>query len=84
MRSLVIIVVGVVVVWLLVSYLPLAWRRKAMWAFSLVWVLLCAWNLNIGLSHGYALGEELLMHAFLFGIPVVFGWWRVIRQTGEV
>ena len=31
-----------------------------MWVFSLAWLGVCAWNLSVGLSHGYALVEVLL------------------------
>ncbi|GEN24265.1 hypothetical protein HCU01_22140 [Halomonas cupida] len=80
MRSLLIIVIGLLVVRLM-RYLAPGGRYAAMWGFSLVWLLVCAWNLSVGLSHGYALGEELLVHAFLFAIPVGFGWWKVAGRT---
>lgn len=81
MRSLLIIVIGLLLVMGLMRWLAPARRRAAMWGFSLVWLLVCAWNLSVGLSHGYALGEELLVHAFLFVIPVGFGWWKVADRT---
>ncbi len=77
MRTLLIIALGVAAVLLLLRYCPVARRVPAMVGFSLVWLAVCAWNLSIGLSHGYGLGEELLVHAVLFGVPVALGWWRV-------
>jgi len=80
---LLIIAIGVVIVLLLLRFCPKSRQYLAMWIFSLAWMALCAWNLNIGLSQGYALGEELLVHAFLYGIPVGLGWWRVCRAISE-
>ncbi|QEM83271.1 MULTISPECIES: hypothetical protein [Halomonas] len=77
MRSLLIIAMGIILLALLLWRYTGAKRRSAMWIFSLVWLGVCGWNLNLGLSHGYALGEELLVHAFVYGIPVGLGWWRV-------
>lgn len=79
MRTLLIIALGVAAVLLLLRYCPLVRRVPAMVGFSLVWLAVCAWNLSVGLSHGYPLGEELLVHVVLFGVPVALGWWRVRR-----
>ncbi|SEL97048.1 hypothetical protein [Halomonas caseinilytica] len=81
MRTLLILLIGIVAVWLLVRYCPSAHRRPAVVAFALVWLVACGWNLAIGLSHGYALGEELAIHAVLFGIPVGLAWWRLWRRV---
>ncbi|MDT8896447.1 hypothetical protein RSO41_17500 [Halomonas sp. I1] len=81
MRTLLILLIGIVAVWLLVRYCPRAHRRPAAAAFSLAWLVACGWNLAIGLSHGYALGEELAIHAVLFAIPVGLAWWRLGRRA---
>lgn len=83
MRTLLILLIGVVVVWLLARHVPRARRRLAAVLFSLVWLVACAWNLGIGLSHGYALGEELAIHAVLFALPVGLAWWCLGRRPSS-
>ncbi|MFG6176932.1 hypothetical protein ACGTN6_06795 [Halomonas sp. THAF12] len=74
MRTLFILLIGIVAVWLLAQYWPQARRRLGAVIFSVVWLIVCVWNLSIGLSHGYALGEEMAIHAVLFVMPVGFAW----------
>ena len=84
MRTMLIVVVGVVVVLVLLWRGPKPRQHTAMWIFSLAWLAICAWNLSVGLSHGYALGEELLVHALLYGVPVGLGWWRVCGEPSSI
>lgn len=81
MRTILILLVGIVAVWLLARYGPNARRRSVAVIFALVWLGACAWNLSIGLSHGYALSEELGIHAVLFGIPAGMAWWYLWRRA---
>ncbi|MBN8412544.1 hypothetical protein [Halomonas litopenaei] len=83
MRLLIMIIIGVALVLLLLLTCPKPRQHTAMWVFSLAWLGVCAWNLSVGLSHGYALGEELLVHALLFGVPAGLGWWRVCREPSS-
>lgn len=80
MRTLFIVAIGVVLVLVLLWRCPHRHHFVVMWVFSLGWLAVCGWNLGVGLSHGYALGEELLVHALLYGVPVGLGWWRVCRE----
>lgn len=82
MRTLVIILIGLA---LLAAFLLLSKPRKrgqAALAFIGVWLVASGVNLGIGLSHGYSLAEELLVHAALFGIPAVaaLAAWRKCRN----
>ena len=55
-------------------------RVRAAGAFTVVWLLVTAWNLRTGLSHGYTFREELPIHVVIFTLPVATIWalaaWR--------
>lgn len=74
MRTVIIIVVGLVLAAALLRLAPAAHRALAAGIFTLVWLGVSAWNLRIGLSHGFTLAEELPIHAALFGIPAALAW----------
>lgn len=71
MRTLIIIAVGLVIGLLALRLTPASRRGLAAGLFSGGWLLACAYNLRIGLSHGYSLQEELPIHALLYGVPVI-------------
>ncbi|WP_133493072.1 hypothetical protein [Alcanivorax sp. 24] len=79
MRTLLFIVAGLLLLGLLQLFSRPHWRGRAALGFIVVWLLVSAVNLNQGLRAGYALGEELLVHLFLFGIPALaalWAWWQ--------
>ena len=71
MRTLVLILVGLVVLALATGLSRPARRPLAACVFVGFWLAACAANLMVGLSHGYSLGEELRVHLVLFGIPAI-------------
>jgi len=79
MRTLILIVSGLVLLAVLLWLARPAYRSRAALFFVLVWLGCSAINLGTGLSRGYSLQEELLVHAFLFGVPALAAlaaWWR--------
>lgn len=70
MRSLIIIATGLIAGLLIVRLSAVPHRILAVCLFSGAWLLACAYNLRLGLSHGYSLGEELPIHLVLYGVPV--------------
>lgn len=82
MRTLVFILAGLIAVSIAMWFAPSARRVLVAAVFSVVWLAVSAWNLRIGLSHGYSLREELVVHLALFGIPVLAAWIVVWRMRG--
>lgn len=83
MRTLVFILAGLVLAVIALRGAPPARRMLAVCAFSAIWLAVSAWNLSVGLSHGYGLREELVVHLALFGVPVLAAWlalWRMRRS----
>ncbi|ARU06233.1 hypothetical protein CCO03_17495 [Comamonas serinivorans] len=79
MRTLIIVVIGLVLAALALRLTPAAHRLLAAGLFTVVWLGVTALNLRTGLSHGYTLAEELPIHLVLFGVPVAAAWvlwWR--------
>lgn len=74
MRTLIIIAIGLILAIALMRLVPAPHRTWAAGLFTLAWLVACAWNLRVGLSHGYTLAEELPIHAALFGIPALVAW----------
>ena len=70
MRTLIFTAVGLLVAAAVTWLAPLQWRVRAAAVFTLAWLLVVAWNLRTGLSHGYSLQEELPIQAAIFLIPV--------------
>jgi hypothetical protein len=65
------IVVGLVILGLF----PLAVRRtgargrRLLTVFVVVWLVACAGDLTVGVSHGYGFGEEFAIHLLIFAVP---------------
>ena len=74
MRTVIIIAIGLALALVLFRLTPASHRALAAGAFTAVWLGVSAWNLRIGLSHGYTLAQELPIHAVLFGVPVALAW----------
>jgi hypothetical protein len=71
MRTLVAIVVGLVVLglFLLAARRPGARGRRLLTVFVVVWLVACAADLTVGVTHGYGFGEELAIHLLIFAVP---------------
>lgn len=82
MRTLILIVIGVVLAYVCTRAVPQPRRRLLAMAFSLGWLLVVGWNLRTGLSHGYSLREELPIQAVIFLLPTVLAWWLARRTAG--
>lgn len=79
MRTLIIIGIGLLLLAVAVALSPAGWRARAALMFIPVWLLASGINLSIGLTHGYSLREEVLIHVALFGLPAaaaVACWFR--------
>lgn len=86
MRTLVLILIGLAVLAAMTGLSRPARRPLAALVFIGLWLVACAINLAVGLSHGYALGEELGIHLVLFGVPAAAAWLirgRAIRAIGR-
>ncbi len=81
MRTLIFILAGLGVLALALFLSPAAWRGRVALGFIAAWLVVSGINLSIGLSHGYSLREELLVHLVLFGIPALtaLAAWRSLR-----
>lgn len=74
MRTLIIIIIGLVVVALILRFTLPAKRVVLGGMFTAGWLIATLLNLRTGLSHGYTLTEELPIHLVLFTIPVAVYW----------
>jgi uncharacterized membrane protein YwaF len=72
MRTALLIALGLVLASTLLLFKAPVQRQVALFAFLLVWLLVCGWNLRTGLSHGFTLAQELPLHLALFGVPAAF------------
>lgn len=83
MRTLILVLIGLAAAAIILWSAPRERRVLATGIFTVAWLGVSIWNLNIGLSHGYTLAQELPIHAVLFGVPVVGAWlwlcWRSRR-----
>ncbi|PZQ13166.1 MAG: hypothetical protein DI564_11695 [Rhodanobacter denitrificans] len=87
MRTLVLILIGLVVLALMTALSRPARRPQVALVFVGLWLVACAINLAVGLSHGYTLGEELGIHLVLFGVPAAAAWFvrgRAMRALSRV
>lgn len=75
MRTLILILVGLVVATSAIRLAKPGKRRFVAWMFCAFWLLAALVNLSVGLSHGYSLREELPIHLLLFGMPALAAWW---------
>lgn len=80
MRTIVLIVAGLLLVFVCLHFAPPARRRSVAILFGLVWLLVVAWNLRTGLSHGYTLEEELPIQAAIFLVPAAIACWLGFRR----
>lgn len=79
MRTLILILAGLLIAVGAVFRLPPAHRNKGALAFTVVWLLAVLWNLRTGLSHGYALEEEAPIQLLIYVVPVAVAWWLARR-----
>lgn len=75
MRTLVLLVIGLVLVAVFLRLAGPERRRLAALIFVMAWLTVIGWNFSLGLSHGYSLVEELPIQALLFGVPAFAAWW---------
>jgi hypothetical protein len=75
MRTMILILAGLLIAVGAVFRLPPAHRRKGAAAFTVIWLIAVIWNLRTGLSHGYALQEEAPIQLLIFVVPVAVAWW---------
>ena len=83
MRTLVLIVIGLVFMALAMWLTKPARRTTTAWLFSVGWLLATLWNLYTGMSHGYSLQEELPIQAAIFAIPVIGAWVLAWKGRGR-
>lgn len=81
MRTLAFILIGLLLLGAALALSRPAWRPRVALGFIVAWLAVSAINLGVGLSHGYSLAEELLVHLFLFGIPALAAAWAWRRFT---
>ncbi|RZA34278.1 MAG: hypothetical protein EOP92_16535 [Lysobacteraceae bacterium] len=74
MRTLVLIVSGLLLLALAMWLTKPAKRMTTAWIFTAVWLLVTLWNLFTGMSHGYSFQEELPIQSAIFAIPVIGAW----------
>lgn len=84
MRSLLIILAGLGLLALALWLAPGNRRSLVALVFVGFWLASSAANLAVGLSHGYSLREELLVHLFLFGIPASAAAWACWRHFDSI
>lgn len=75
MRTLVLLVIGLVLVAVFLRLAGPERRRPAALIFMAAWLTVIGWNFSLGLSHGYSLMEALPIQALLFGVPALAAWW---------
>lgn len=75
MRTLAFILIGLLLLGVALALSRPTWRPRVALGFIVAWLAVSAANLGVGLSHGYSLAEELLVHLFLFGIPALAAAW---------
>lgn len=83
MRTLALIVMGLVVLALAMWLTKPAKRVTTAWWFSAAWLLVTLWNLDTGMSHGYTLQEELPLQIAIFVIPVLGAWMVAWKGRGR-
>jgi uncharacterized membrane protein YwaF len=75
MRTLVLIVIGLIVVLVTMTQVATRHRGLAAGTASLVWLAVVLWNLMTGMSHGYTLQQELPIQLCILLPPVALAWW---------
>ena len=71
MRTLIIIVAGLLLMALAMWLAKPAKRTRVAGFFTAAWLMVTLWNLFTGMSHGYSLQEELPIQLLIFSIPVI-------------
>lgn len=81
MRTLILIVLGLLLAAAAMHFAPVARRGAWVGGFAVAWLGVVAWNLRTGLSHGYSLSEELPIQLLIYALPVALavGWWLRTR-----
>ena len=80
MRTVLVTLAGFALLAMLLAVVPRPRRRAAAGGFIFLWLVVCAVDLGIGvLRAGYGLGEELAVHAVIFGLPAAAALWNVRR-----
>ncbi len=83
MRTVFIIVIGLVLMALAMWLTKPAKRIATAALFTAVWLLVTLWNLYTGMSHGYSLQEELPFQSAIFVIPVLGAWVLAWKGRGR-
>lgn len=85
MRTVLFILVGLALLAAVLMLAPAAWRSRLALGFIAVWLVASGINFGIGLSHGYSLREELVVHLFLFGGPALaaLACWRWLGRLED-
>jgi hypothetical protein len=70
-RTVIAIVVGLVILglFLLAARRPGAGGPRLFTVFVVLWLVACAIDMAVGISHGYGFGEELAIHLLIFAVP---------------
>lgn len=84
MRTLILILAGLLIAALAQRLARPSTRTRAAALFTAAWLLTVLWNLATGMSHGYSFAEEAPIQALIFAIPVVFVWWLARRKARAV
>lgn len=79
MRTLILILAGVLIALGVVFRMPPRHRRQGAVGFTVLWLLAVLWNLRTGLSHGYALAEEAPIQLLIFIVPVALAWGLALK-----
>lgn len=74
MRTLILIVAGLLIALGVVLRMPARLRRQGVIGFTVLWLLAVLWNLRTGLAHGYTLEEEAPIQTLIFLVPVALAW----------
>ena len=71
MRTVIAIVLGLIILglFLLAARRPGAGGPRLLTVFVVVWLVACAADLTVGVTHGYGFGEELAIHLLIFAVP---------------
>ena len=81
MHTFIVTAAGLVLLAAVFALAPWPRRRAALLGFIVLWVVVCAVDLGVGVLHaGYGLSEELAVHTVIFGLPVATAWWLLARR----
>ncbi|AKC87089.1 hypothetical protein [Pseudoxanthomonas suwonensis] len=83
MRTLVLIVVGLLLAGVSMWLARPASRPLVAGGFAVAWLAVVLWNLRTGLSHGYTLVQELPIQLLIFVAPVALAAWLAFKVRGH-